>query len=60
MNCAISPVVQLLCCGITQFMNPEILSFHWMYDPACSTAVGVYIPKPGPLLLHYPLGARTV
>ena len=38
MNGAISPVVQLFGSGITQFLNPEILSFHLMYDAACSTA----------------------
>ena len=34
----ISPLVQRFGSGITQFLNPEILSFHLMYDAACSTA----------------------
>ena len=37
-NGPISPVVQPFGSGITQFLNPEILSFHSIYDAACSTA----------------------
>ena len=36
-NGAISPVVQMLSSGITQFLNPEILSFYLIYNAACST-----------------------
>ena len=36
-NGTISPVLQHFSSGITQFLNPEILSFHLMYDAACST-----------------------
>ena len=27
-----------MCSRITQFLNPEILRFHLMYDAACSAA----------------------
>ena len=37
-NGAIARFVQLFGSGITQFLNPEILSFHLMYDAAWSTA----------------------
>ena len=37
-NGAIAWFVQLFGSGIMQFLNPEILSFHLMYDAAWSTA----------------------
>ena len=37
-NDAIARFVQLFGSGITQFLNPEILSFHLIYDAAWSTA----------------------
>ena len=37
-NDAIARFVQLFGSGITQFLNPEILSFHLMYDAVWSTA----------------------
>ena len=40
-NGAIPLVVQLFCFGIKQFLNPEILRFHMMYDAAVQPPVGV-------------------
>ena len=37
-NGVISSFVQLFCFGIMQFLYNEIISFHFMYDAAWSTA----------------------
>ena len=52
-NGAIARFVQLFGSSIMQFLNPEILTFHLMYDAAWSTAGHGWGPSPNLVICCY-------